>query len=404
MASTTSEEVVTTPATSATPFDRPTWEGRPAFQDSANLNPTHSEDYADIGDNWGISDPFVIDHCSSSTPGNTQSGFKFESSWGTGPPVEIPIYNTHFTVLSSMDQRSGRTHYLLLSNRGFLFHGHHPTVEWKALQTLHGDGAEFACLPMHVVPASYLFPAHQPWMQKFAGDEEDADVFVKSQAFLARERYRSDHHARATYQEVSRCEVIAQSPHSNLARYLGVQTKMFGEEERVVSIAYQRYSMDLHEFVLMKRLLLPRHVPLVIRGIERGMRHLHGLGLIHCDLRPMNVFVTIGEEKGEDGGVVLKEIVIGDFDASVMIGEKISLKRANNEWWPPEIEWDVKAGEWVDEWCLEKMKNWLKEGAGMWEWASAATISPPPNTTGCVPIAVLEGSAAFASATYDGVW
>ncbi|KAF9692799.1 hypothetical protein EKO04_009319 [Ascochyta lentis] len=371
------------------------------FADSTNLDPTHSENCEDTGGDWGIPGNNTKHH-SSPTPSATQSGFNFESSWGTGPPVEIPTYNTHFTVFSSMDQRSGETHYLLSSNRGFLFHGHHPTKEWKAIQAIHGDGTEFACLPMEAVPANLLFPDHEPWMRKFTGDEADPDIFIKSQAFLAKTRYGSDHHARATYQEILRCEAIAPSPHANLARYLGVQTKMIGGEERVVGIAYQRYSMDLYHFVMMKRLLLPRHIDLIMQGIERGMRHLHGLGLVHCDLRPTNVFVTFGEERDEDEGVVLKEVVIGDFDASVKIGEEVSLKRACNGWWPPNMEWNAKAEECIDQWCLDKMKSWLKEGAGVWEWPVAATTSPPHDTTGCMPGGGVEGSARLAS--YDGEW
>lgn len=319
------------------------------------------------------------------------SGFVPHNLWGTGPPVEIPAYHTHFVVLDSMDQQTGDTHYLLESNRGFLFHGHHSTVEWTEMKAIGGDGSEFASLSMIWIPADYLFPPCRPWMTTFSGDKDSAEVYKKGQVFLTQEKFTSDHHAGCMYQEVSRCELISKTSHPNLARYLGVETKVIAGEERVVRIAYQRYSMDLHNFVLMKRHLQPHHVDFIMQGIEDGMRHLHKLGLVHCDLRPMNVFVSIEEEKDDkddNGHVVLKEVVVGDFDASVEIGDEISLKRASKDWWPTETEWGVKAGEWIDEWCLDKMGRWLKEdGLGIWDFANGATGS---SSVGSLASAVME--------------
>ncbi|KAF2628327.1 hypothetical protein BU25DRAFT_457662 [Macroventuria anomochaeta] len=374
-----SKEIATTPATSVTFFDKPTWDRKPAFEHSEHVQ----GEFNNIGDNWSDDDwptqEAFNDSTSPATP-SSHSDFVLESSWGTGPAVEIPAYHTHFTIIDSMDQRSGYTHYLLESNRGLLFHGHHPTAGFEKLKAIGGDGSEFASLPdMIPVAANSLFPPRRGSMTDFQGDKDSREVYMKKQALLMRDQFKNDHHASCTWQEVSRCERISKAPHPNLARYLGVETRSIGDEARVVGIAYQRYTMDMHNFVLVKRYLQPHHIPFLMQGIEKGMHHLHELGLVHCDLRPMNIFVTIEDQKDGNGHVVLKEVVIGDFDASVEIGKKVALKRASKEWWPTETEWGVKAEEWIDEWCLEKMGKWLKEdGLGVWGFGGS---SSPEETT-----------------------
>jgi hypothetical protein len=49
-----------------------------------------------------------------------------------------------------------------------------------------------------------------------------------------------------------------------MARSRGVETKIIGGVERVVRIAYQRYSMDLETFMLEKRLNLDNRVTLSV--------------------------------------------------------------------------------------------------------------------------------------------
>lgn len=370
-----SEEITTTPATSSTSLAKPTWADEPVLEPSVH----HREDFDDTGANWSdnawpTEDPFKDPTSSLSS---SELGFVNKSLWGIGLPVEIPTYHTHYSVLDSMDQNSGYTHYLLESNRGMLFHGHQTTTEWAIVSAVVGDGSEFASLPeLNPVPADFLFPLCRPFMTHFSSDGKDEAVYMKKQAFLSRNKFRNDHHASCTWQEISRCEHIAKAPHPNLAKYLGVETRQIGGEERVVEIAYQRYSMDLHTFVLMKRFLQPHHVSFLMQGIEQGMRHLHKLGLVHCDLRPMNVFVTIEEQRDEKDHVILKEVVIGDFDASVEVDSAVALKRANGGWWPADMEWGAKAAPWIDEWCLENLRKWLKED-GLGEWDFGATNTSP---------------------------
>ena len=307
-----------------------------------------------------------------------ESKLDFDTQWGLLPPVELPKANKSYTALFSMDQKDKETHCLLQGNdTGTLYHGHVWTVEWKKLLATGGDCQEFASLELEEIPAKFLFPKYRPSMRKYTGSTKANNVFMKQQTFLEKTKYRDTQFAQCTQQEMLRCEQISMDPHRNLAQYLGVETRCIFGEERVLRIAYQRYTMDLHTFVLEKRLLTKENQHLLVEGIRNGMQHLHKLGLVHCDLRPPNVFVTFKEEEGR---VVLEEVVVGDFDASLNIGQPVTLKRACREWWPPEAKWGSLAHPSMDEWCLQKiqdwMEDWLKEnGLVEYRWDHAAYAS-----------------------------
>lgn len=395
--STVSEKLIITPAASGSPSDKPLWHVLPFFE-SSNLASDRGEDFNDPGadwsDNWEATDPAIagsasqLDSLKPSLEPFTTSQAQSCSGidplmFDTGPDVAIPEHHTHFTVFKYVDQiKNGEkvTQYLLESNRGNLFHGTTSTREWTELKAIGGNGSEFSSLPRQLIPTDQLFPPCSPSFQKFSGDPEDEAVYMKSQAILTQRRLKSKYHCLATTQEVLRCELISKTPHPNLAKYLGVETRMIGDKESVVRIAYQRYSMDLDEFASIKRFIKKHHVDFLVAGIKEGMRHLHQLGVVHCDLRPMNVFVTIGDECDEQGHVVLKEVVIGDFDASVEVGEKVSLKRASDKWWPKEMKWGDRAAEWIDEWCLKEIEKWLKEKADIWPWTVKKTAAKLPGS------------------------
>lgn len=63
-------------------------------------------------------------------------------------------------------------------------------------------------------------------------------------------------------------------------------------------------------------------IALLICGIYDRLDALHALGLVHCDSRPMNVFVTIEDERYENGMVLLNEVVVGDSERKDLRGSK----------------------------------------------------------------------------------
>jgi hypothetical protein len=303
-----------------------------------------------------------------------------KSEWGLGPPVELAPANKSYTVLNSMDQQDLETHYLLQGNdNGFLYHGHVKTVKWEMIQSIKGDGQEFASLELEAVFAHQLFPGYLPSMRKFTGSTEAKDVFMKEQTYLKRSKYEDSSHADCTLREVLRGEEISKKPHKHLARYLGVETKVIGGVERVVRIAYQRYSMDLETFMLEKRLNLDNRATLM-QGMRDGIKHLHEQDLVHCDLRPANVFVTFKKEEGKS---VVEEVVVGDFDASLKVGEPV-WKRACGKWFPPHLEdkWGAPAEFSFDDYSLGIMEtefgNYLKEnGLEEYDWGDNPVAFPP---------------------------
>ncbi|PUU81532.1 hypothetical protein B9Z19DRAFT_1076734 [Tuber borchii] len=72
--------------------------------------------------------------------------------------------------------------------------------------------------------------------------------------------------------------------------------------------------MDLYKRVTRKD-SRPFNTDLVLRGIQEGIRHLHSLGLVHCDIKPANIVMNHGDTP-----------VIVDFDSCRHKGEKLGLK------------------------------------------------------------------------------
>jgi serine/threonine protein kinase len=90
--------------------------------------------------------------------------------------------------------------------------------------------------------------------------------------------------------EAKVCKILRASPHPNIVRYLGCVV----ENDRVTGLCFVKYDMILSEG--------PSKLDL-LQQIQKGIRHLHSLGLIHCDIKPANILM-----KGEIPS-------IGDFDS-----------------------------------------------------------------------------------------
>jgi serine/threonine protein kinase len=109
-------------------------------------------------------------------------------------------------------------------------------------------------------------------------------------------------------------EILKASPHPNIARYLGCIVK----NGRITGLCFIKYGANLSERVTEG--CRPFDIDLCLQGIQNGIRHLHSLGLIHCDINPTNI-LTDGDTP-----------VIGDFDSCRREGEKLGLKAGTRGW------------------------------------------------------------------------
>ena len=59
-----------------------------------------------------------------------------------------------------------------------------------------------------------------------------------------------------------------------------------------------------------------------LSDIEAGMDHLHSLGIVHCDIKPRNIFVSSSYD----------HFVIGDFDSCYRKGAFMDQKKGTRGW------------------------------------------------------------------------
>jgi serine/threonine-protein kinase len=106
------------------------------------------------------------------------------------------------------------------------------------------------------------------------------------------ERYSADPEFRARFVEEARNTSAVEHPNV-------VPLYDFGEADGLLYIALRLVEgADLAQLVLCGPLAPPRTVAL-LRGVAAALDTLHGLGLVHLDVKPANVLVTTRESAGE---------------------------------------------------------------------------------------------------------
>ncbi|KAK3317591.1 serine/threonine kinase [Cercophora scortea] len=140
-------------------------------------------------------------------------------------------------------------------------------------------------------------------------------------------------------QELRVCEILMKHPHPNIAQYLGAVV----EKDRVAGLCFVKYGKTLHQLV-HSGLPFDRHAIFV--GIEKGIKHLHDLGLVHNDINSSNIMV---DDKGN--------AVIIDFDSCRPEGETMGIKNGSPGW---SLEDMTHAKRENDEYGLERMRKFLE--------------------------------------------
>ncbi|CAI7643055.1 unnamed protein product [Penicillium discolor] len=121
-------------------------------------------------------------------------------------------------------------------------------------------------------------------------------------------------------EEIKTCEMLKKTPHPNIAQYHGCAvvddgsirgiyfTKVNSGRRNKIEFAYERHQADRDE------------VNRWVEGIARGLKHLHGLGIVHNDINPCNIMF-----QGDTP-------VIIDFDSARPHGHDLSLVKRTHGW------------------------------------------------------------------------
>ena len=148
------------------------------------------------------------------------------------------------------------------------------------------------------------------------------------------------------------CEKLKSYPHPNIAQYFGWEV----QDGRVSGICYKRYEVNLQYKInprcnnkknfVADRQLLGRDPTEVLNEVEKGIRHLHSLGLVHNDINPANIMFD------SDNAVVLI-----DFDSCRPVGATL-VKGGTYGW----CDWEAKQSLPSNDLnALEELREWLSD-------------------------------------------
>jgi hypothetical protein len=152
--------------------------------------------------------------------------------------------------------------------------------------------------------------------------------------------------------EVDVCEEFKRNPHRNVATYYGVEasTKLsikdatvgFFPYELVSGLCFEYYPCTLHDQVMRKQHI---DVEKVVSDVQAGIEHIHSLDLVHCDIKPDNIFFKDGR------------YVVGDFDSVHPVHGELCLKTGTLGWYDTHITHAEFENDLV---ALHRLRQWLE--------------------------------------------
>jgi serine/threonine protein kinase len=205
---------------------------------------------------------------------------------------------------------------------------------------------------------------HPECMTRVNGVETCPEVFVKQGASIleklgyhggVEKLANGDMFARWTRKEIRALEKLKRHPHANIVQYVGVITDteiqfpgmrapMTLPHPLVVGVAFKKYDQNLEELVDSG---VRFNASTMLSDIEAGLRHLHSLDMVHCDIKPANLLIRHGR------------LAIGDFDSCHRNGEVQCDKGGTRGWtiWTvgPQI-----ARPALDWYSLGRIRYWLE--------------------------------------------
>ncbi|KAG6249139.1 hypothetical protein E4U23_002442 [Claviceps purpurea] len=106
--------------------------------------------------------------------------------------------------------------------------------------------------------------------------------------------------------EIYALELLRKHPHPNIVEYRGCVVT----DGRISGLCLAKYKITLDERMEVGT---PFDKDLFLEGVERGIRHLHSLGIVHNDIKPDNIMCD-----------ELDRSVIIDFDSWGREGQKLN--------------------------------------------------------------------------------
>ncbi|PBK64284.1 hypothetical protein ARMSODRAFT_1054487 [Armillaria solidipes] len=138
------------------------------------------------------------------------------------------------------------------------------------------------------------------------------------------------------------CELLMKHPHRNVAEYYRYAEK----DGLMTGLCFKRYGQTLTDAV-EKGTLKAVDIEFTLKQIEQGIRHIHGLDLVHNDINPSNILLA------EDNVTP----VIIDFDSCCKKGASLDYNGGTFPW-----SNDARtAGFENDDFGLNKVREWMKE-------------------------------------------
>ncbi|KAF7867311.1 hypothetical protein EAF04_005394 [Stromatinia cepivora] len=151
-------------------------------------------------------------------------------------------------------------------------------------------------------------------------------------------------------EEVKVGEILRLNPHPNIAKYLGCLV----HEGRIIGTCWTKYHNSLMDIVnpghhMKRHVIYNDHLlkdrDAWLNGIEKGIRHLHSLGLVHNDINPANIML-------DDTGTS----IIIDYDSCKSIGQNLEGVGRTYEWYDESVQDSLPSND-LD--ALDEMRVWL---------------------------------------------
>jgi serine/threonine protein kinase len=218
---------------------------------------------------------------------------------------------------------------------------------WYAGSTVHPDLPanpwKWDSTPRQIHLES-VYPAYNPKTMTLA--ETSGPVYHKKIDLLryASQRWGDMETKDITAREIRRCEFLRQNPHPNICHYHGFTLDDAGL--RVSALVFDGYDGSLHDIV---RDGASFDAAKCVRHLKRAIEHLHSLGLVHCDIKPDNIFVRNSPE----------HYILGDFDSTHYDDTFFGVKTGTLGWVPDELKTMCIALREIDWYSYDMVYAWL---------------------------------------------